>query len=614
MTWLSTGGPEPAGPRHPAAAAALGTAAVVVRSVGDGEALVVAVAAAAACGLALWASTRAPRRRFGRGPAAVVALCATAAALALVGLGPTATMAASSVVWARIIGVQVRPDWPRHARAAAPAIAPAAAAAVAFAAGAAWWLGWLLLGVAGLVIWVSSVHERAAGRVVALAERVGGAIAAVVRTVLMVPVAFFLSILWACQRIVRFDPLEPPTGAATRWVERDNPDRWPDRLYAHVRAADVDRTSVKVRRVAFRATAAVVIVVLAVGGLLRLVGPAELPPLELAANAQAVVEVGHASDVIGEDPDWAEVVTEHNVFVRHPRFDPVTTFSYEDLSGRWLNVSDGVRSTWRPPPCECRRLRVWVFGGSTAFGFPQKDDHSIPSELARVAWERGLALDIENRAMPGFSSGQEARQFADLLVSSDPPYVAVFLDGANDVTQQQQRAVAGGGRDESDTIEATAERRVEAAFSVNDVVEGVDRLAGWGRESAAAGEEPIPPPREIGEHAGNRYRRNAELVSRLAASAGVAVVRFWQPTAADVGPELAAPGVLTGASREVMSTTYAGAFSRVPDDVVDLRNVLDAAPRPVFLDVTHVSDTGASIIGRKMFEHMEPLLTELARP
>ena len=62
------------------------------------------------------------------------------------------------------------------------------------------------------------------------------------------------------------------------------------------------------------------------------------------------------------------------------------------------HVVDGRRATWRPAVTPgCRPAKVWMFGGSTAFGQGQRDDHTIASELARVAWEDGIAVDVTKR-------------------------------------------------------------------------------------------------------------------------------------------------------------------------------------------------------------------------
>lgn len=427
-------------------------------------------------------------------------------------------------------------------------------------------------------------------------------VGALVRVVVLVPAAVVVSVLWACHRLVGFDPLEPPTGRR-RWIERDRPDRHPERQYVHVRACGPRSVLWLVRRMAFRIVASVVLVVGGAALVVAVVRPLGLGPVDLAGNASAAVTVGSAYDVLGQDPHWAEAVTETMAFVRHARSDPHTTFSFADFDGRWVDVEDGVRETWRPPACGCRPLRVWVFGGSVAFGYFQKDDQTLPSQLAKAAWDDGVALEIENRAMPAFMLGQEARMFAHLLATEEPPDLAIFYDGANEVTQQNERVRFGEGWDDSEMVERTAAQRI-------------DSIIRTGRADPTPHPSPDSPPNpgpfELGVLAGRRYERNRDLVRHLADAYGVPVVHFWQPIAATAPRELSARSVLpTG--RDHWRLMYDGARSTLADgEVVDLTDALDDAPRPVFADIFHTNDLGARIVAERLNDELLPLFRRLS--
>src|SRR5690606_36132583 len=104
---------------------------------------------------------------------------------------------------------------------------------------------------------------------------------------------------------------------------------------------------------------------------------------------------------------------------------------------RYINIKDGVRRSWSPPQQPgCRPLRVWFFGGSSLFGEGQRDLHTIPSMVARSAWDDGLPLQVENRGVMGDPHWIASRRFEAVVADAEPadlPDLVVFYDGANEV-------------------------------------------------------------------------------------------------------------------------------------------------------------------------------------
>ena len=124
---------------------------------------------------------------------------------------------------------------------------------------------------------------------------------------------------------------------------------------------------------------------------------------------------------------------------------PFEVYRLLDVRTRHVNIRDGDRVTWTPPPCSCERLTVWFYGGSAAFGLEQRDEHTIASELARVAADNGITLDVVNRGIPGQLHWRNALRFGWDLAVEEPPDLVVFDEGAEEVDAATQLVDRGYG-------------------------------------------------------------------------------------------------------------------------------------------------------------------------
>lgn len=123
---------------------------------------------------------------------------------------------------------------------------------------------------------------------------------------------------------------------------------------------------------------------------------------------------------------------------RSLRFNPYTQFQEKPFRGRFVNVVEPGYRLGRdaaPWPMAAGVHNVWVFGGSTTFGYGLPDGETIPSFLQESLRRRfpGAPLRVYNFGQGYFYSAQELALFQSLLAAgSAPPEVAVFIDGVNE--------------------------------------------------------------------------------------------------------------------------------------------------------------------------------------
>lgn len=181
--------------------------------------------------------------------------------------------------------------------------------------------------------------------------------------------------------------------------------------------------------------------------------------------------------------------------VRIGTFDPHTVFRAPAVSSGVVNVtthgyrSNGVVASWPPAPDS-----VFVFGGSTAFGYGLPDHETIPARL-----DARMQGAVYNFASPNFSSTRERIRFEQLLVEGNVPGTAIFIDGF------------------SDFIAPYYEPLMFARFQ--------PRRGVVGRFMSSAAPGRVPDPAEIVD----RYVANVRLTRAGGKEFGVRTVFVWQP-------------------------------------------------------------------------------------
>ena len=117
-------------------------------------------------------------------------------------------------------------------------------------------------------------------------------------------------------------------------------------------------------------------------------------------------------------------------------YEPFTQFKERPYKGSYVNVStNGFRitnnqNTWPP---QHGKLNIFLFGGSTTFGYGVSDKQTIASYLQKfLKMKLNRDVSIYNFGRGHYYSTQERILFENILASGIIPNVAIFLDGLND--------------------------------------------------------------------------------------------------------------------------------------------------------------------------------------
>jgi lysophospholipase L1-like esterase len=551
-------------------------------------------------------------------------------------------------------------DPPRHGSRAMRLLVPFVIAAVLFILGLRV-AGVIVATAAVILLWLTFRAPAAAARVDHLFGRFGHWVGHVLGAVLLgivdllvfTPIAF---VLWVC----RYDPLAPG-------VARDAHSFWhahtgrslPTRPYADERSlfAPVGATTHRPARPVLR-----VATVVGVVSLLLLADLAAGWVYDEVSSAThgtpAVADTFEpASQPAFSAAPWAPELLAEQATLPGVR-DTYLGYRLDALARRYTNVVDGARVSYEPATAG-NKPTVWFFGGSALFGDGQRDEHTIPSEFARIAEAQGIPVEARNYGRPGIAMWQELELYEQLVGSGEKPDLVVFYDGFNDLAWQlnvlltnipvnvydasASDAAAGAARQQiSADISATRKRSrwattrtapsgfdavVDAYWDqagsrrVYDAVDELMNGSGAPRTQFAKGVEqhatssaPANPQNiQAARDAVSIQKRASRLAAAIAAGQGADAAFFWQPNAftKDLlpGEQAYAHMDLYDADRWVPAVTEARKLLR-GSRYVDLGGALDSATTPVLWDFVHTNEEGARLVAAAMFDNLRPKLEQ----
>ncbi len=300
---------------------------------------------------------------------------------------------------------------------------------------------------------------------------------------------------------------------------------------------------------------------------------------------------------------------EHQGFVQWP----FTGVKPVDFTSPYINVDDWVRRSWEAP-VDGARPTVWLFGGSGMFGEGQRDDHTIASEVARLAAADGVPVTVDNYGQRGWVHWQEMLLFEQRLAQVDAPDLAVFYDGPNDLSAAG-RYGDGVPLSLNEYVDGDAppvelstqllggdDRSLPAelwdAYVEHSALRKVARWAGLVADPAGAQEVDPSGRKELPQETFTSekiidigigtYRRARDLTDHIAAEHGVVVRHFLQPQYYD----------------DLEPWKYVE--QHWPQPSIDLTSSVSARRDEVFIDGVHTNELGARLVAQAMWASLRP--------
>jgi hypothetical protein len=216
-------------------------------------------------------------------------------------------------------------------------------------------------------------------------------------------------------------------------------------------------------------------------------------------------------------------------------FEPFIQFKEPTGHGDYVNVTeDGFRTNGEKPPLPwppaSARINIFVFGGSTTFGYGLPDNETLPAHLEQSLNHGGPPdVAVYNFGRAWYFSTQERILFEQLLLAGHVPDVAIFIDGINDfhhpwgfphASDVLNKAFQGGSTGEAFTN-----------WQMARLARGLQR-----RLRGTVGSPYYPQyfaeydNLDILNGVVTRYLRNKELIESIGDGHHIATLFVWQPS------------------------------------------------------------------------------------
>ncbi len=384
-----------------------------------------------------------------------------------------------------------------------------------------------------------------------------------------------------------------------------------------------------------RAVIGMVVLVLladvALGGVLNVVRPTTRR--QSSGGVQRVLQAPYTA-AAAQEPWIGQLADELADVYQQRGFHPFRGWALADYNGKYVHIRNGLRRSYQPSLAPSTKpVEVAFFGGSAMMGWFERDEHTIPSEFARLAEADGINVRPVNYGVPAYVNWQEVMQLQELTSKGQRPDLAVFYDGCNELVSQFNH----GPFDEPSHVNAQVTE--DRLLGLGEGSRSFARDAGsfWSRNSAVyrlgkgvkqlirgggAKIEGYTSPwrdqsiqqRERGIAAGRIYARGVDAAQHLAKSYDFPAAFFWQPliyTKDKVPGEEVAYGSY-GTLAEAWHTADDYARAQFPKQVADLSDSLDGVDAPLMYDFVHTNEPGARVIAKAMYERLRPQLLKLA--
>jgi len=289
----------------------------------------------------------------------------------------------------------------------------------------------------------------------------------------------------------------------------------------------------------------------------------------------------------------------------------------------YVNVNEkGIRTTWAPENRSGKPLKIFVFGGSTLWGFGARDEFTIPSYVARLLAEKTERdIQVTNFGEAGYVLTQEVLTLLRELQRGNVPDLVIFYDGFNDAHASMSNEVSGWPLNEINRQREfnILNKRYRSKFRHEASKILFHRSLGYanrfsnkfGLVPAQSAEQDEQVLADKTKALAGIYAETAKMVSEMGEDRGFEALFFLQPTF--YTKKTLSKHESTYFSQDTkdgryLHSVYAALRNhpqlKMSPQFVDISRSLDDVKIGLYTDMVHMTERGNAEIGRVMLPNV----------
>lgn len=295
--------------------------------------------------------------------------------------------------------------------------------------------------------------------------------------------------------------------------------------------------------------------------------------------------------------------------------DKANIFRYEswiglrgvEFNGKYVNVGkDGNRVTYS---CnQEKKLKIFMFGGSTMWGEGSIDNETIPSYISSILCKNNFSADVTNFGERGFQNIEGLIQLEMELREGNVPDMVIFYDGFNNVYSSYQNGKIGVAQNyEWRVLDFSARKElrinlITESFLSTAIKEVMSRLGLIQVRENKVSEE-------LEKQTFESYIENVRIIKALGKEYKFQTYFFWQPILSIKKTSTEEEKILLNQQPNEVTLLYNSITSKIKGTgVMDLSAIFDNYNKTLYWDPWHPSKEGNSIVAERIAVDIENYL------
>lgn len=213
---------------------------------------------------------------------------------------------------------------------------------------------------------------------------------------------------------------------------------------------------------------------------------------------------------------------------RNYQAQPWVGFKEKAFQSPFVNVSPkGFRLSDQqgPFPIDANNYNIFIFGGSTTFGYGVKDKQTIASYLQQIAEQNALPIKVYNFGTGFFYSSQERAWLEQLIIAGHKPQALVFIDGINEFFFEDY----AGAKSHQLLQDKNTLALSLALLAKLPLIRLARSIRALFIPADTGGQSPHAQPQVFAQACIDRYFKNQALIQAIGQSQGMETYFVWQP-------------------------------------------------------------------------------------